>query len=95
MAFIQEKCSFCDNMALYDGKTKQGPWAYMCKIHFQMYGRNTPGLYTELQPNNATKKCLFCKKELPLTAFDRYRDSESGIERMRNECKQCNIKLRR
>lgn len=24
--------------ALYDGKTKSGPWAYMCKRHFGAYG---------------------------------------------------------
>lgn len=24
------KCDFCEKEAFYDGKTKMGPWAYMC-----------------------------------------------------------------
>jgi hypothetical protein len=24
--------------AKYDGATRMGPWAYMCDIHFRMYG---------------------------------------------------------
>jgi hypothetical protein len=24
--------------ALYDGKTTEGPWAYMCDIHFRLFG---------------------------------------------------------
>lgn len=24
--------------AKYDGKTRMGPWAYMCEPHFQRYG---------------------------------------------------------
>ena len=31
-------CDFCKAVAHYDGKTKIGPWAYMCEEHFQMYG---------------------------------------------------------
>ena len=31
-------CDFCKTVAHYDGKTKMGPWAYMCEEHFQMYG---------------------------------------------------------
>jgi len=43
------KCDFCrgavlglDNpdasLALYDGPTRQGPWAYMCKRHLKSVG---------------------------------------------------------
>jgi hypothetical protein len=33
-----QHCDFCKAEAQYDGKTKMGPWAYMCETHFQMYG---------------------------------------------------------
>ena len=32
------QCNFCDRTAEYDGRTIYGPWAYMCKAHYQMYG---------------------------------------------------------
>jgi len=32
------RCSFCHQMAEYDGKTNQGPWAYMCDTHFKILG---------------------------------------------------------
>ena len=38
-------CDFCKQNPLipyqaahYDGKTKMGPWAYMCEEHFKQYG---------------------------------------------------------
>jgi len=31
-------CQFCTKPAAYDGKTKGGPWAYMCWQHFEVYG---------------------------------------------------------
>lgn len=36
-------CDFCREQGLkveahYDGKTTQGPWAYMCNGHFTVYG---------------------------------------------------------
>jgi hypothetical protein len=31
-------CDFCKEIALYDGKTHLGPWAYMCERHFNLYG---------------------------------------------------------
>jgi hypothetical protein len=34
------KCSFCGNVAGYDGKTTQGgQWGYMCEDHFRLCGR--------------------------------------------------------
>jgi len=41
--FELPKCDFCaqdgkDKEAMYDGKTNIGPWANMCKEHFQQYG---------------------------------------------------------
>ena len=35
---IKMKCDFCDKPALYDGRTSFGPWAFMCKTHFQING---------------------------------------------------------
>jgi hypothetical protein len=32
------KCTFCTNLARYDGKTLMGPWAYMCEEHFTQRG---------------------------------------------------------
>jgi hypothetical protein len=36
-------CDFCkqdgvERDAKYDGKTKMGPWANMCEMHFKHYG---------------------------------------------------------
>ncbi len=35
-----KECDFCSDgtEADYDGKTKMGPWAYMCETHFQSMG---------------------------------------------------------
>ena len=32
------RCDFCGSEAKYDGKTKLGPWAYMCEICFEKFG---------------------------------------------------------
>ena len=32
------KCDFCDEKARYDGKTRTGPWAYMCPTHWRAHG---------------------------------------------------------
>jgi len=34
------KCDFCGNDAEYDAPTKMGPWANMCKEHYQMFSRS-------------------------------------------------------
>lgn len=34
----ERKCDFCYSIAKYDGKTKTGPWAFMCNQHFKQYG---------------------------------------------------------
>lgn len=36
-------CDFCkvykfEHSAHYDGRTTMGPWAYMCELHYLMYG---------------------------------------------------------
>lgn len=31
-------CDFCLRKAMYDGKTRFGPWAYMCQMCFQDNG---------------------------------------------------------
>lgn len=35
---IIRKCDYCDKQAIVDGKTRMGPWAYMCPTHLHMYG---------------------------------------------------------
>lgn len=32
------KCDLCAQTAAYDAKTIQGPWAYMCRTHFEQLG---------------------------------------------------------
>jgi len=32
------RCFFCTRIARYDGKTKAGPWAYMCTECFKFRG---------------------------------------------------------
>ena len=34
------RCDMCndDTPAKYDGKTKMGPWANLCELHFKSYG---------------------------------------------------------
>lgn len=34
-------CNICNDgttLAKYDGKTRMGPWAYMCETHFDLDG---------------------------------------------------------
>ena len=42
------KCDFCNNDAVYDGKTVKGPWAYMCEKHFAIWGSRTKGFSCKL-----------------------------------------------
>lgn len=35
---VLPKCNFCNDTACYDGKTKHGPWAYMCEGDFAVHG---------------------------------------------------------
>jgi hypothetical protein len=32
------QCNFCTAPAYADGKTYRGPWAYMCRAHFELHG---------------------------------------------------------
>lgn len=32
------ECDFCGETAEYDGRTKAGPWGYMCGECFKLYG---------------------------------------------------------
>jgi len=34
----KNKCDFCEKDAIYDGKTRMGPWGFMCDEHFSQYG---------------------------------------------------------
>jgi hypothetical protein len=49
------KCNFCDKPALYDAKTRMGPWAYMCEEHFKQHGlgRLGTGFGQRLRPRKA------------------------------------------
>lgn len=31
------KCAFCKEDAVYDAKTKNGPWAFLCEKHFTSF----------------------------------------------------------
>lgn len=42
-------CDMCGDEAVYDGKSKMGPWAYMCQDCFDRNGVDTPGLSTKLE----------------------------------------------
>ena len=35
---LEAACDFCKQPAVYDGKTTQGPWAYMCEGCFKKHG---------------------------------------------------------
>jgi len=88
-------CDFCKQVAKYDGKTKLGPWAFMCEEHFKHLGYSIPGLYTALDKQScAVKACAHCGKEKPVSEFYRYTDAH-GVERLRNECKACNLAERK
>ncbi|GAJ12055.1 unnamed protein product, partial [marine sediment metagenome] len=49
------KCDFCDEPALYDAKTRMGPWAHMCEEHFKQHGlgRLGTGFGQRLRPRRA------------------------------------------
>lgn len=42
-------CDFCAREAVYDGKTKFGPWAFLCEKCFQKYCIKRAGFYTKLK----------------------------------------------
>lgn len=95
MAHVHNKCTFCNAPATYDGKTIMGPWANMCELHFNRYGIKTKGLYSRLEvvPETA-KECYLCHQTKPIDEFYKYRDAR-GVERYRNECKECNLAERK
>jgi hypothetical protein len=51
------KCQLCEQVnnsikitpAIYDAKTLQGYWAYVCQYHFDWYCYTNPGLSTILK----------------------------------------------
>ena len=45
---IVKKCDFCNKQAVVDGKTRMGPWAYMCPDHLQVYGYPVSLMNTKL-----------------------------------------------
>lgn len=95
MTMIKQRCDFCQEPAVCDGKTRIGPWAFMCKEHLNKYGYpNNPDLYSMLKTEERElaimKRCNVCGTDKPMTEYYTYTD-HGGIERARNECKACNL----
>lgn len=95
MQVVIRTCDFCKLPAKYDGKTKLGPWAFMCEKHFKQLGFEVPGLYSILDKRAVSVRlCAHCGEEKPLCEFYKYTDAH-GFERLRNECKACNLAERK
>ena len=62
---IIQKCDFCGKQAYVDGKTKFGPWAYMCPDHLNEYGF----------PRSLLNKKLV--EEYPSENFPKFREIKS------------------
>jgi len=89
------RCDFCKEDAVYDGKTLLGPWAFMCANHFGIFGIRVQGLYTELKKEVIEEKeCCRCKTTKPISEFYKYADAYNHV-RYRNECKKCNLQTRK
>lgn len=93
MASKVHHCDFCKEIAKYDGKTVYGPWAFMCEQHFQALGIDVEGLHAHIKQDD-TKCCSHCGEVKPLESFYKYTDAR-GVERRRNECKECNLTERK
>lgn len=94
---INPKCDFCDKEAIYDGKTKLGPWAYMCEEHKNVMGvtGKAAELYIRrLKTAEPKRRCTICGEEKPQSLFYQYTD-HNGVTRYRPECKVCNLQRRR
>jgi len=92
---IKTKCDFCNEKAKYDGKTKMGPWAFMCEAHFSKFGVKEEGMYSLLKETiEPTKVCSICGQEKPISDYYEYVDNK-GRNRLRTECKQCNLQNRK
>ena len=96
MAHIKQKCDFCNEPAIVDGKTVMGPWSYMCSKHFEKYGVKSAGLFKVLEQtaHETSKTCTICGKTKPIGSFYKYTD-KAGVVRYRNECKKCNLSARK
>ena len=53
---IVKKCDFCNKQAIVDGKTRMGPWAYMCPDHLQVYGYPASFMNTKLAEAYPSKR---------------------------------------
>lgn len=91
MAYIKQKCDFCDAEAKWDAKTVYGPWAFLCDTHLAKLGVQDPHMRTPLQRPVITKKtCSICGQDKPIDQFYKYTD-HGGTERYRTECIECNL----
>ena len=91
---MAKKCDFCKEAAKYDGKTKAGPWAFMCEVHMEKYGIKLPGLCMELVDPEIPRECSLCGELKSITKFYKYTDG-TGVKRYRTECKKCNLAERK
>ena len=90
---ISSSCDFCGRPAEYDGKTTLGPWAFMCGECWEKHGLKIPGTYTRLTETiKQTKRCSICGEE---KTVDQFYTDHLGQERLRTECKACNLSRRR
>lgn len=89
------KCDFCTETAIYDSRTKMGPWAFLCEYHFLIYGSSVPGFFTILaETAKQEKDCRLCGVRKPLTEFYAYKDA-NGKKRFRTECILCNLEQKK
>lgn len=94
MGNIAVKCDFCDNLAVWKGTPPNSVDVFLCEKHFRQRPVNASIVWTELNVAGPRRRCIWCNEIKPLSAFYRYYD-RAGVERYRNECKECNLKRRR
>lgn len=94
MAEIYVRCDYCDNPAAWQGTPPFGRKICLCETHYRRQPLDDTCSWTPLINNGPKRKCVCCGKVKPLNSFYRYFDSR-GVERFRNECKECNLARRR
>lgn len=89
---IKRKCDFCNEPAVFDVETHLGPHAYVCERHVHIDNVRNPKY---IEPVICEKKeCSICGKLKSLDDFYSYTDTRN-VERLRNECKACNLAQRK
>lgn len=89
------KCDFCKEAVAYSGKTTMGSHAHMCTMHYLKYGTlDCTVVAAQVQQRVSLKTCKECGAVKPITEFYEYTDG-AGVTRHRNECKTCNLAMRK